>query len=187
MSQPSSRGYRVFAISMGELAASRLADVRYFFDAYPSFAADEATPPATAAAVNGRLTGVSDRGQRSVVAYDPRGDATWTARQMALIPIESNAVPTVIPDPPSVITSDDGPISVRGFDVAPGHTYVRTARFDHAGRPISMALPRDPDWETLGGTGDGPIVGGTLAYNARGLPSSASATIDSAMYPVVSG
>ncbi|MCP4241524.1 MAG: hypothetical protein GY772_13265, partial [bacterium] len=55
-------------------------DCRYYFDSRPGVGAPND------AHVYGRMTGSSDRGQRTMVDYDERGRADWSARQMALIP-----------------------------------------------------------------------------------------------------
>ncbi len=155
-----------------------LLDTVYHYDADPSWAA--ALVPASASGRLGRATGVSDRGQRAAIAYDDRGNAIWTARQMAVIPdalalapppFEGGAVPVVLETAPAMGTTV-------AYDTA--HTYVRTAAFDHAGRPTSMALPRDPDYG-----GAAPLVTGALSYDRRGLPSSASLAIDGVVHTVV--
>ena len=48
----------------------------------------------------------------------------------------------------------------REYDTA--HPYVRTASFDHAGRPTSMTLPSDPDWT---GTGLARVGSTTISFN----------------------
>lgn len=59
-------------------------DVSYVFDAEPDWDGMTAAPSGTH--LRGRLTGTSDRGQRSSVDYDPRGRLVWSARQMGLVP-----------------------------------------------------------------------------------------------------
>ena len=91
-------------------------------------------------AIARRATGVTDRGQRSVVAYDDRGNAVWGARQMALPAEAGSYEPT---------TGQTGPVPeyVEGAEIArPSafdalHTYVRTATFDHAGRGMALFEP----------------------------------------------
>lgn len=154
---------------------SRVVDVRYFYDEEPSWVAsatiDSASPQPIGAPLRGRATGVIDRAQRAAVSYDDRGNAIWTARQVAVIAaapsidtssLGSGALPT--------FTEPTVSASTVLYDEA--HTYVRTAQFDHAGRPTSMALPRDPDWDEDGLT-NAPLVQGKLTYNARGLPATA--------------
>jgi RHS repeat-associated protein len=138
----------------------REVDVLYEFDTLPTWA----TTIGPGGSYLGRLGGVSDRGERSVMAYDARGQVVWTARQMAVI----RAAPTL-----TIGTGADGRPTVsaaptpsnRVYDTVASHTYMRTAHYDHGGRPTEMTLPIDPDY---GGTA--PRIGGSLTYNRRGLP-----------------
>jgi RHS repeat-associated protein len=163
-------------------------DVVYHFDAYPTWLSGvsptERPAVTTTRGVQGLPTGVTDRGQRSVVGYDARGNAVWTARQLALIPEALPLSETLAGDLP-VVTEGlplGGPLRVDP------HLYERTATFDHAGRPESMALPAEPydrrdedpgtppATATAAANDDGPVVGGRLTYNPRGLPASAHVT-----------
>ena len=166
-------------VGMAEGPAVSL-DVVYHYDEYPSWAAG--LVPSGASGTAGRATGVSDRAQRAAIAYDDRGDATWTARQLALLPAElpldSMSVTAGRPSQGEVAPS--GAPGTVFYDTA--HTYTRTAAFDHAGRPTSMTLPTDPDYA---GSGAAPVVGGSLTYDARGLPATASATVGAATQPIV--
>jgi len=63
-----------------------------------------------------------------------------------------------------------GRITESGHARGWSRTYVRTARFDHAGRGVAIALPSDPTW-----LGPAPELGGELTFGRRGLPSSATA------------
>ena len=99
---------------------------------------------------------MNDRGQRSVVAYDARGDTVWAARQMVVIP-----------------TTNGRQNPNRVYDDA--HTYRRSAEYDHGGRAFRMTLPRDPDFDA---SGAGPLVRGRLRFNARSLPRRATLSID---------
>ncbi len=166
-------------IAMTYSASEVALDVVYHYDEYPDWATGPTSIlPSTASGVRGRATGVSDRGQRAVLAYDDRGNVTWTARQMALISdaLVVTADSLLGPAPPADTETAPAPGEVR-YDEA--HTYTRTASFDHAGRPVSMALPRDPDDAAA------PLVTGALTYNRRGLPASASASIGGVTHPIV--
>lgn len=160
-------------IAMAELSGSVDLDVVYHYDDYPGWATSPNIIPATARGTAGRATGVSDRGQRAVIAYDYRGQAVWTARQIALIPTEMTlgAIGTIGPADGRPTQTETLPTTASDVEYDEDHTYVRTATFDHAGRPETMTLPTDPDY----GGGTAPTVSGALTYNARGLPSGATA------------
>ncbi|GAB5549493.1 MAG: hypothetical protein SangKO_092530 [Sandaracinaceae bacterium] len=157
-------------------------DVVYHYDTYPQWAIDRGAGfiPQGASGTQGLATGVSDRAQRAVLAYDDRGNVTWTARQLALIsaPIGLNAI-TVVDGRPVQTEQTVSPGTLE-YDVT--HTYTRTAAFDHANRPTSMTLPRDPDYDALA---TAPLVEGTLLYNRRGLPRQATAVVDGTPHTVV--
>ncbi len=160
-----------------EGSGPRPVDVRYYYDAPPSWAS--AYPQVIASEYAGRLAAVSDRGQRSAMAYDARGQVTWAVRQMVVIG-EEPALTITNANPghalPPVTSEGAVPIDDRIYDE--DHDYVRTSRYDYGGRPTSMELPIDPDWELLGGTGAAPVIGGTLEYDGRGLPTRVSMTVD---------
>jgi RHS repeat-associated protein len=150
-------------------------DVRYYFDAYPSeltsdvFAgtptADAPPPTSYLSYALGRATAVTDRGQRSVVIYDARGNGVWTGRQMAVIG-DAGPVPATLDGPaPLPAMTDVAPSAPIVYDA---RTYVRSATFDFGNRPKSLTLPSNPDSST--GT---VVVGGALTYNHRGLPDTA--------------
>jgi len=65
-------------------------DVVYHYDEYPGWTArlpaGRDSVPAAASGVLCRATGVTDRGQRSAIAYDDRGNVIWAGRQLAVIP-----------------------------------------------------------------------------------------------------
>ncbi|MFO0713641.1 MAG: hypothetical protein U0353_27560 [Sandaracinus sp.] len=164
------------AIALDVEAAGRAIDVLYAFDALPSWAS--AIPGRPASVYRGRLAGTEDRGQRSAMAYDDRGQVTWSARQMAILPI---AIPPMVftVDGLPQITESSFSVWTRTYDEA--HTYTRTATYDHGGRPTAMTLPLDPDYDD----GPAPEIGGTLEYNPRGLPSRVNLTIGSASRAIV--
>ena len=132
--------------SIGEsvLAASAMVDVRYEYDALPTWLPSGTTLPSGIGGYLGRATGVTDRGQRSAVAYDARGLAIWTARQMALIPnrlaLTTSAMGATYP----TITEAAPSSGSVAFDEA--HTYVETTTSNHAGAARRLTLPRDPDF-----------------------------------------
>lgn len=176
-------------IAMGPMSGNVSLDVVYHYDEYPTW-----TParPTDASDVLGRATGVTDRAQRAVLAYDDRGNVTWTARQMAVISEELGLgtqqtldaahsdleYPEYIGDTRPYQAESPAAGGTVFYDTT--NTYTRTATFDHAGRPRSMTLPTDPDYD-----GTAPLVSGTLTYNRRGLPASASATIGSETQVIV--
>ncbi len=165
-------------IGLDTIPAGADIDVLYSFDALPTWTT--AVPGRPSSVYRGRLAATSDRGQRSAMAYDDRGQVTWSARQMAILPLaippfvsSVNGLPQVTELSPSFWT--------RTYDTAVGHTYTRTASYDHGGRPTAMTLPLDPDYDD----GSAPPIGGSLEYNARGLPSRVNLTIGSASRPIV--
>ncbi|MCB9634610.1 MAG: hypothetical protein H6721_20995, partial [Sandaracinus sp.] len=167
------------AIALGPIAASAYVEARTWYDAYPEWAVGELAPPG--GPTLGRMTASANRSARAVVAYDVRGNGVWSAKQIALLPQAALA--------PTSLGTADAPVvepvtaSPRVYDTS--HTYVRTASFDFANRPADMALPVDPDWELLGGTGAAPTIGGRLRFDARGFIAGADLTIDGVSRPVV--
>ncbi|UJR84230.1 SpvB/TcaC N-terminal domain-containing protein [Sandaracinus amylolyticus] len=159
------------AIALDPIAAPQRVEVRAHYDAYPAWAIGALAPPSWAGAARGLVTATVDRGARSVVAYDARGLATWSARQMALLPEAEPAPSTLDGALPSVIAS--APLAtppLRAFDAA--HTYVAESRHDHGGRPMSRTLPDDPDLDDARGP-----IGGRIEYDVRGLPSAVALRI----------
>ncbi|MCA9610171.1 MAG: hypothetical protein KC619_31460, partial [Myxococcales bacterium] len=103
----------------------------------------------------------------------------WTTRQLAVISAELGLPATTYADGrPRAEESGVAPSGTVEYDEA--HPYTRTATFDHGSRPTSMALPPDPDFD-----GEPPLVTGTLTYNTRGLPASATAHIGTDVHPIV--
>jgi hypothetical protein len=138
--------------------------------------------PEEAAGTLGRATGVEDRGQRSIVAYDERGNAIWTARQMAIIPTASGLATA----PGSGNYPDVTETAPFGADVTydTAHLYEQSSEYDYANRGRRLLLPIDPDF---GGAGiAGPEVRGELRLDARGLAIGASAYLDTEEIPVLS-
>ena len=167
------------SVLLAEIGAPKAVDVRYFYDAPPTWASGYSD--VMASDYEGRLAGVSDRGQRSAMAYDARGQVVWAARQMVVIgeaPSVTMTNANTANGVPPVVSEGAVAPAARVYDDEPDHTYVRTARYDYGGRPRSMVLPTDPDWETFGGTGTAPAIGGTLEYDERGLPSRVALAID---------
>ena len=170
------------AVAMEELAAAHTVDVRYHYETAPGWAGYTQVT-ANPSRYRGRLVAVADRGQRSAMAYDRRGNATWSVREMAVIP-DAGSTTLINANPgdglPPTVSNTPAAPTTREYDTA--HPYVRTASFDHAGRPTSMTLPSDPDWT---GTGLAPEIGGTIAYDERGLPSKVELTVDNAPRTIV--
>ncbi|MEZ4252403.1 MAG: SpvB/TcaC N-terminal domain-containing protein [Polyangiales bacterium] len=159
------------ALTLDGAAHARLVDVRYHFDEEPTWIGFDRP----ASFDRGRLVGSSDRGQRTLVAYDNRGRTSWSGRQMSLVPA-AGSVPVVRPgDDPSTYVDDHPPtVGNRVFDEA--HTYTTTASYDRIDRPVSRVWPEDPDWNVFG-AGDAPVVSATMAFNERGLPRSSALEI----------
>ena len=161
------------------VAAGTAVDVRYYFDSYPDWfdaSNNFDLPPAGATRTMGRATGVIDRGQRSVLAYDDRGNVVWQARQMAVIP-SADSIALTLANPPAVDTTDAIALRPAVYD-AP--VYVTENRFDHAGRARSVRLPTDPDY-----AGTPPRIGGVIDFNARGLPFYSAVTIDETRQTII--
>jgi len=156
-------------ISETVLSGTTFVDVRYEYDTYPTWLADASITPPSVGGTSGRATGVTDRGQRSAVAYDHRGNAIWTARQMALMPAALPLSFSEVNGLPLIFDNAAGAASV-SFDDA--HTYVRTSDYDHAGRGRRLTLPLDPDFGSAA-----PLVRGELRLDARGLPIGAHALV----------
>ena len=151
-------------IALAHEAGSFDLDVLYHYDDYDEQTWLAAAPTGPAL---GRATGVSDRGQRAAIEYDGRGNAIWTARQMALISDElALSAPITVSTSPADLyydrpaQSETGPTEADVLYDA-DHTYVRSATFDHAGRPLTITLPEDPDF-----AGTAPTVGGSRAPRA---------------------
>ncbi|MCA9610355.1 MAG: RHS repeat protein, partial [Myxococcales bacterium] len=154
------------------VTGNRALDVVYEYDDYAGATWASGVLPAGAGDVaQGRATSVTDRGQRAAIAYDDRGNAVWTARQMAVIsaPIGLDAFIDSVDGLP---VQDEQPATNGTVTYDDDHTYVRTATFDHAGRPREIELPTDPDF-----SGTAPVIQGELLYNTRGLPSQALARV----------
>ncbi len=170
------------AVGLGNLEMPGLqqVDARYYFDVAPSFATGDMSPPSGTNFL-GRLTGSSDRGQRSVVDYDDRGRAYWSARQMALLPDALTIPATLSGDDPVLYDEGDlGSVPLREWDTE--HTYVSTTLFNRLDMVVDRTYPTDPDWD---GVGTAPVVRGTMLYNRRGLPQRAEVHLDSFSQRVV--
>jgi RHS repeat-associated protein len=165
------------AVTMLPSTGARTVDVQYFYDDYPEWATLAVVDPPLPGSAHllGRATGVADRSQRAVVSYDDRGNAVWTGRQVALISAPLALSADLSGDFPDVHEASPFVPSTVAYDDT---TYVRTALFDHAGRPTDMALPRDPDWNWDGSADPAPLVRGHLSYDPRGLPSHADLIVD---------
>lgn len=123
------------------MSGTRVVDVRYFYDELPDWAEELSELPTGDRYVLGRATGSTDRGQRSAILVDRRGNATWGARQMAVI---SDALTYTTGSRPSwddrpAIAEDSASTGYLAYDET--HTYVRSAEFDHANRGVAIVLP----------------------------------------------
>ncbi|UJR85586.1 SpvB/TcaC N-terminal domain-containing protein [Sandaracinus amylolyticus] len=165
------------AIALGPIASPVGVDVRSHYDAYPSWASGPLAPPSWAGATRGLLTASTDRAVRAVRAYDGRGLVSWSARQIAMMPIAPDAPITLSASIPSVTPGAPGARPVRAFDES--HTYVAESGHDHAGRPRTIRLPEDPDAE------DAPEIGGRIEHDVRGLPRATFVRIDGSDHPVL--
>ncbi len=162
------------AIAMDVLSAPRGVETRSYYDEYPSWAREGLEPPRWAASTVGLVTGTSDRGARTVVAYDERGLASWSARQMAMMPASPDAPASLVETLPDVVPSPAAPPLPRSFDRE--RTYVVETTFDHAGRPRASALPPSEE---------GQPIGGRIEYDTRGLPASVTLDIGGELHPIV--
>ncbi|AKF09564.1 SpvB/TcaC N-terminal domain-containing protein [Sandaracinus amylolyticus] len=133
------------ATGLDENTPPVLVDVRYYYDDYSGLdwsddvrSGDLGHPeyPEVLAAVDARAagmpTGVEDRGQRSVIAYDRRGNAVWSARQMAFISNAPELLAAPLPHPDEEPAPNDVPRRIEApstgtiaYDAHPAHTYVR--------------------------------------------------------------
>jgi hypothetical protein len=72
-------------------------------------------------------------GEASAVAYDDRGNAIWTARQMAIVPFGAMYLEGDMWNYPGLVEGS-GPSELHvTYDEEPRHTYIRTSEYDHAG------------------------------------------------------
>lgn len=174
-------------ISAGLQVTGAPVHVRNYFDTAPGWASAIETDdrPMQVAGTLGLPTGQADRAQRTLLAYDARGQVVWTGKQIALaatVPPLSGAGSGDVPG-----TSEGGVSTSRpnvSFDAE--HTYQATTTFDHAGRTTTSLLPVDPDFTDASGDPTGaPRIGGSVRYNTRGLPEAASVHIGGVEYPVV--
>jgi RHS repeat-associated protein len=175
------------AIALGEIGGSgHEVDVRYFFDEAPPWSTDFSSPTPSAPItgfLEGRLTAVSDRASRTLYEYDTRGSTVWAGRQIALVPNDTETYGDLTnpgSGPPVVVTSEDITPSTRAYDTT--HTYAQVHEYDHGGRPISLELPRDPDWS---GSGSAPVIKGSMIYTRRGMPYRTQLHVDSTAYYIV--
>jgi RHS repeat-associated protein len=168
------------SVALGLTTAPTSVHVRYSFDAYPAWA--EPLVPSGLAGVLAKPTAVSDRGQRSAVGYDERGNPVWAGKQLAVIADEvvlssgagSDGRPQFGGENESAVDADQVV-----YDSA--RIYVRTATFDHAGRSVETSLPTDPDFSD----GAAPVMRGRLRFHRGGAPRSADMTMDGVRYPIV--
>jgi RHS repeat-associated protein len=137
-------------------------DVSYVFDAEPAWDGMTAAPSGTH--LRGRLTGTSDRGQRSAVDYDSRGRLVWSARQMGLVPTAA-AIDATLSGAEPAVDDDDAPTGgMRVYDET--HVYATSVVYDRLDRVVSRTYPEDPE-----ASGVGPVIG-SITYDRRGLPHS---------------
>jgi RHS repeat-associated protein len=168
------------SVALSGLAAGTTVDARYYYDVYPDWfdsAEGFDLVPTGANRTLGRATATIDRAQRSVLAYDDRGNPIWEARQMAVIP-NADSLALSIANPPQVDTNDAVSSRPIRFD---GETYVVERTFDHASRARGIRLPADSGY-----SGTAPRIGGLLDYNVRGLVSRSAITIDHAVQSILS-
>lgn len=167
------------AVAMGVVSGgTQGVDVRHFYDVHPSWTGMPSIPAGFA---EGRMTGVSDRGQRTITNYDQRGRPNWSARQMALIPDPGAMAGTTLTNPLPAIDRSDNPPSMgtRAFDEDPTHAYVMSNTYDRADRPLAKTWPTDPDF-----VGTAPVVTGDIFYNWRSLPRATRMFIDGVQYNI---
>ncbi|MBK7152402.1 MAG: transposase [Sandaracinaceae bacterium] len=102
----------------------------------------------------GRISGSTDRAQRSVVVYDRRGQAVASVRQMAVMPRARRLKATIRADLAETGVQNEPTARPRRFDEE--HDYIARTRYDYLGRPRLHGLPTDPDWRAMGGMGPTP-------------------------------
>lgn len=163
------------AIGLGVVSSpeTQTVDALYHFDEAPGYATGAMAPP-TGTNYLGRLTGTSDRGQRSVVDYDDRGRPFWSARQMVLLP-DAPTIPATLSGNDPVLYDEGDLTTVIDREWDQEHTYVTTTLYDRLDRPVDLTYPEDPDWA---GGGSAPVVRGTMSYTFRGSPLRARLEID---------
>jgi RHS repeat-associated protein len=168
------------SVGMGRTTSSTPVHARYVFDGFPAWA--KGLVPTSAAAVLGRATGGEDRAQRSIVAYDARGNVTFAARQVAVISEPRPLTDSTTSDgrPASDAAGESPNLASVSYDAL--HTYTRSATFDHAGRTLTSTYPIDPDYA---GTGTAPVLSGRMQYYNSGAPKSAELGVDGTYLPVV--
>ncbi len=167
------------SVGLEPLDGGLAVDVRSYYDVRPAWAGTFGALPASHDI--GRQVAVSDRGQRSLLAVDPRGQVVWEGRQMAVVSAAPD-VPTSLASP-EIIRGESPTALTRLFDEA--HPYVTTTTYDHAGRVVSRVFPEDPDWALMGGSGPAPTVRGRMRYDRLGLPARLSVELGSASYDIV--
>lgn len=174
------------SVGLDILSAAATVDARSYFDTLPPWSgsfANATTPQPASTYLRGRPSAASDRGRRSMVAYDARGLSVWTATQMAILPAEATNVPTIWMEGSPPFTSESiTPVS-RSYDTH--HTYTTTSSYDHLGRPRSGTMPEDPDGVLYGGDTGAPSISARITYSTRGLPTSVTATVGAVDYPVL--
>lgn len=139
-------------------------DVSYHYDGLPSWSGDVASPATNR--FRGRLAATADRAQRSLVAYDRRGQAIRAYRQMAVAPPSGSVATTLSGELPAVDESDAPTSGSRVYDL---ETYELRTRYDHGGRVLSMRYPTDPDFDLADPTPETLEVKGVYRYDRLGL------------------
>ncbi|MFT3928616.1 MAG: toxin TcdB middle/N-terminal domain-containing protein [Myxococcales bacterium] len=171
------------SVSLGRTSGITRVHTRYYFDDYPLWAHDPL--PGDEQDTLGRPTAHEDRAQRTAIAYNQRGHAVWSGKQLAVIAPAATlpGSPTVdatsgLPRFDGVDETSPGPSTVL-YDTA--NTYARTTVIDHAGRVVELTLPGGDTF----GDPDLPTVGGRLEYYRNGAPRRAEVLLQGVAYPVI--
>jgi len=162
------------------IGASGYVHVRRYFDAAPEWTSTLDGFEPTGVTYSGRLAAVVDTAQRSAMTYDARGRLVGTATQLA-------RVSPGVALPPLAAPEDAGPPvgeSAVVYDTT--RTYVAAQEFDAADRLTARTLPREPDWDALGGSGAAPLVRGVAEFDTRrGLLRRSAVSIDGVEHDVL--
>jgi RHS repeat-associated protein len=165
------------SIALTALDAATAVDARTYHDVYPDWAEGELAPPDAAAGALGKVTASLDRAQRSVLAYDGRGNPIGSARQLALVSAAPEAAASSA-EPP--VLGGGAALPAVVYDEL--HTYAVAHEHDRADRVRTVHYPSDPDHPDAA---EAPRISGRLDYDRRGLPTSSSIDIDAVGHPVV--
>jgi len=164
------------SVSLGLTTGATRVHVRTTFDDYPTWAVGTSTG---VSGVRGRLTTVEDRGQRTSLSYDLRGNAVSTYKELAVI-APARALTSTLGSDGRPVVDGTGETAAAAASVAYAQGYRMSTVFDHANRVLSTTYPG-------GFAGDASSsVQGRMRYDRTGAPSGADVVINGVTRPVVS-